>query len=119
MYRCYLKGWNPVNRIHGDPRQFALEARNISSTKSSSSSSLALPSFASALRSTVSLPPAPPAEAASTEAQSNDGPESTSSDGNVLAGAAPGLSFSANDFNTVAGMLDAGLPHALRQEVLI
>lgn len=39
------------------------------------------------------------------------------SNGPALADAAPGVSFSADDFNTVAGLLDSGLPHALRQEV--
>lgn len=104
-----------MNRIHGDPRHFALEAYHGSTGRAN-----ALSKAASSANVLAFPPPPPPPDEATrcqSESQSNVSRDSTGRNGSLLAGAAPGAVFSADDFNTVAGLLDAGLPHALRHEV--
>jgi len=131
----HSKGWDPANRLRGDPRRFALEARNSSNSSTDSSERRRSSGAAMLLRRKSSTPAllansssglSSPAldrimsrgSMPSTGAQDLESTISNSnSNGPALADAAPGVSFSADDFNTVAGLLDSGLPHAFRQEV--
>jgi len=130
---AFYKGWDPMNRLRGDPRHFALEARNSSNSstdsserrrRSSANMMLRRKSSSSMLlsKSTSGLPPPAPENDSTPSSRRPsailpDTDPASNNSGPALADAAPGVSFSADDFNTVAGLLDSGLPHALRQEV--